>query len=51
MAIVARDGGTCEQHGCDEPWWRCDVDHRNDWTLQGCTDLPNLGLEPVKLIV
>lgn len=45
LAVIARDGGTCATPGCDVPWYRCDVDHRIEWTAGGRTDLENLDLQ------
>lgn len=42
--MVVRDGGFCIKTGCEQPWYRCDADHVDQWDSGGLTDIDNLRL-------
>jgi hypothetical protein len=44
LALVVRDGGFCTKAGCEQPWYRCDADHIDDYNQGGLTNIEDLRL-------
>lgn len=44
LALVVRDGGFCTKAGCEQPWYRCDADHIDEWDSGGLTNIEDLRL-------
>jgi hypothetical protein len=44
LALVVRDGGWCTKPGCEQPWYRCDADHEDEWDAGGLTNIEDLRL-------
>jgi hypothetical protein len=44
LALVVRDGGFCAKQGCEQPWYRCDADHIDEYDQGGLTNIEELRL-------
>lgn len=44
LALVVRDGGFCTKAGCEQPWYRCDADHVDEYDNGGLTNIEDLRL-------